>query len=199
MHVDGLCASSVERTCFDLMRDVSLVEAVTVADAFLSSGLLVRDALAEFVARHRRWPGVRMARLAVELSSDKVRSAPESRLRMVVVLAGLPEPLVNPPFHLEGPFDDVVRYPDLLMLVRRLLAVEYDGEYHDDDDQRDADGDRENCMVARADLPVLRYRKKALRERPQVCADEIAATCGARPLRRLDLADLALPRRRQPW
>ncbi|HZI96625.1 MAG TPA: hypothetical protein VFD41_03760 [Actinomycetales bacterium] len=199
VEVDGMLATSVERTCFDLMRCVPLVESVTVADAFTASGLVFVADLEEYVDRHRRWPGVCTARMAVNLCSPRARSSGESRLRMVVVLSGLPEPLVNRPLFIDTPAGEVVRYADLLMLTRRTTALEYDGGYHDDEEQKESDDERENLFVARATIPVLRYRKKALRRDVQAVADEVAVTCGARLRFPLDVRDFALPRTRPPW
>jgi hypothetical protein len=110
-EVAGVPVMSPMRTCFDLMRERALVEAVVVADAYARSGQLALPWLAAYVRSHDRWPGVRVARDACEFASALSRSTGESRLRMVVVLAGFPVPLVNPPrLHRHDP-DDPVRIP----------------------------------------------------------------------------------------
>jgi hypothetical protein len=201
VEVGGLLLTSPLRTAFDLMRGVPIVEGVTVADAVTSHarGLRPWD-LAEFVERHRRWPGVEQARLALRLSSRWVRSPGETRLRMVVVLPGLPEPLVNPPVLIVTPQGRVLRYPDLLMVVRRPAVLEYDGAaYHDDEEKHQDDSERENLFVAHSSFPVLRFRKRQLRAGIHQTLDEIARTCGVEPQHPLDLRDFAAPRRRPRW
>ena len=200
VEVGGLLTTSLLRTTFDLMRDVPLVEAVTVADAVTSSSLGLHTAdLEEYVNTHRRWPGVARARLAVSLSSNRVRSPGESRLRMAVVLPGFPEPLVNPPIVIGTPRGDVLRFADLLMVVRRPAVLEYDGAYHDDEGQADGDAERENLLVSYSGLPVLRYRKKQLRSGLAQAVEEIARTCRVEPLHAIDPRDFALPGHRAPW
>jgi hypothetical protein len=186
IEVGGVLATSPLRTCFDLMRGRNLVEAVVVADAFAYSGAVELPWLAAYVGMHRRWPGVRRSSLAVELSSAGSRSPGESRLRMVVVLAGFPEPLVNPPVFTGDP-PMLAGYPDLVIVVNYpVLGLEYDGSYHDDPVQRQADNRRENTLT-RAGLPLLRYGAESVRrDREQIVAD-ITAMTGLRPI--ADLRD----------
>ena len=69
----------------------------------------------------------------------------ESRLRAVLVLAGLPEPMVNVTLYDEH--DLRLGTPDLLYL-QPLLGIEYDGAYHAGTDVRQVDIRRENALLA---------------------------------------------------
>ena len=80
--------------------------------------------------------GVRVARRAVAYVRTGVDSAMESRLRMLLVLAGFPEPEVN--VILRDLSGDWSRRFDLCYLALRLI-IEYDGEQHGDLDHRDSD------------------------------------------------------------
>ena len=188
-EISGVPVLSPMRTCFDLMRRASLVEAVVVVDAFAHAGLCELPWLSAYVDAHHRWPGVCTARLAVELASPRSGSVGESRLRMVVVLAGFPPPLVNPPVYAGQPMI-LCGYPDLVIVVGYpVLGLEYDGAYHDDADQRQADNRRENKLLSRAGLPLLRYGARSVLHERHVIVSEIAALTGLRPLAELRDAD----------
>ena len=110
----------------DLASEISLVELVVLGDSLVARGRTSPQAL---VAATARLTGQRagVAVRAAGLVRAGVDSPMESRLRMLIVPAGLPEPVVN---HVE--YDELGRwvrrydlsYPDL------RLAVEYDGRQH---------------------------------------------------------------------
>jgi hypothetical protein len=87
--LDGVTLTSPLRTCFDLMRQRQLVEAVVVADAFLHRAAFDAVHLAVYCENRYRRPGVRRTRLAASLATPHARSPGETRLRMVLVLSGL--------------------------------------------------------------------------------------------------------------
>jgi len=189
MDIAGLPVLSPMRTCFDLMRERALVEAVVVADAYAHSGLFSLPWLWAYVDAHRSWPGVRTARNAVDLASARSQSAGESRLRMIVVLAGFPPPLVNPPVYAGHP-TTLCGHPDLVIVVGHpVLGLEYDGAYHDDGDQRQADNRRENRLLTKARLPLLRYGARSVLHERRLIVAEIAAMTGLRSLAELRDAD----------
>ena len=94
-----------------------------------------RTTTQQIVAAANAWKGKgsRLARRAADLVRAGVDSPMETRLRMLMVLAGLPEPVVN---HIEYDamgawakrFD--LSYPDL------LLIIEYDGRQHAEDNRQ---------------------------------------------------------------
>jgi len=177
-EVDGIAVTSPLRTCFDLMRNRLLVEAVVVADAFLYRGVVDPLRLALYCQERVRWPGVRRARLAVGLASAFARSAGESRLRAVLLLAGFEQPLVNVPvMDMSGRH---VATPDLQVHGKRWAWLEYDGAYHEEARQHDADVRRENRLaVASGGVPVLRYDARHVGTaagRAQVVTDVASAT-----------------------
>lgn len=110
-----------------------------LGDAMVKRGLVtpgeLRDAAVSWTGR-----GADLARRAAGYVRKGVDSPMESRLRMLIVLAGLPEPEVNV----------VVRRADGSVNLRfdlcyraLRLVVEYDGRQHRDDlDQWDRDLDR---------------------------------------------------------
>jgi hypothetical protein len=125
----GLRLTDPTRTFLDLAEDLDLVELVVVGDSLVSAGRVTPAALVSASAtpgRHRR-----LARRAASLVRAGVDSPPETRTRMLCVLAGLPEPEVNVVFHdAEGL---VLRRADL-GYRRARVSIEYDGRQHAEDD-----------------------------------------------------------------
>ncbi|HEU4999024.1 MAG TPA: hypothetical protein VFT68_08780 [Lapillicoccus sp.] len=128
----GLPLTSPEQTFIDLAGRLDLVQLVTLGDRLVGRGVTSPAAL-ESAAR--QWPGRyrSSAQQAARLVRPGVDSPPESRLRLLIVLAGLPEPTVN----------HVVRDPDTGSWLRRFelaypdlrIAIEYEGRQHRDDDE----------------------------------------------------------------
>jgi len=172
----GIRISSAVQTFVELGEMLDLVDLVVVGDAFVRLECFTTDELRDYCARasHRGAPAARRAAAYVRACVD---SPMESRLRMLIVLAGLPEPTINHQVYdaagrLLYRFD--LSYPDLRILV------EYDGRQHRDDlDQWDHDSDRNDWFVANGwrHVPVfsrgiyrdpaktLRRVEAALRER----------------------------------
>ena len=91
----GLPISTPEQTFLDLAGiGVGLVDLVVVADGMIKEGHTSPDRLIE-AAEQWRGKGCRVARRAALLAREGVDSPQETRLRLLLVLAGLPEPRVN--------------------------------------------------------------------------------------------------------
>ena len=88
----GFPATGPLRTAFDLAGRSPLVEGVVAVDLALHTGLIDLDAFAGYVAGHARRPGVVRARQVLTHAEPRSESPMESRLRMLLVLAGLPRP-----------------------------------------------------------------------------------------------------------
>ncbi|GAB3590045.1 DUF559 domain-containing protein [Angustibacter peucedani] len=195
---NGLLCTSPQRTLFDIMRRACLVEAVVAADAFAGRGLVDLPHVYGYVDGHRRWPGVELVRRRLEHATRHARSPGETRLRMVAVLGGLPEPYVNVPMY-RG--EELLAVPDLLLEGRRWAVAEYDGQHHEHEEQHVRDLRRENRLSVVAGVPVLRFDRHSLSRhalREKVLA-ELAAAIDVRPaggLRPLWFAD---PRRPLRW
>ena len=198
-EVHGIAVLSVLRTCFDLMRERSLVEAIVVADAFANAGLLTLPWLDAYVADHRGWPGIVQARCVPTFASHRSRSAGETRLRMIVVLGGVPEPFVNPAVWAGRPAE-LVGYPDLLVWhVPVVVGLEYDGAYHGEASQHDADNRRENRITVETGIPLLRYGAvDVLRHRARILHQVTTACRWERPYE-LDDADFHRPPSPLQW
>jgi very-short-patch-repair endonuclease len=124
---------------------------VVAADLFLHAELVTMLALHTYVSEHPGAKGVARLRRVVELAEPKAESAMETRLRMLLVLGGLPRPEVQASIH-----DDEGRFlgrPDLLYRDRRL-AIEFDGGNHRD---RMVDDNRRQNRIIGAGYRLLRF------------------------------------------
>ncbi len=122
----GLPVTSPERTFLDLGRCCDLVELVVLGDSLVRGGVTTPEKL---VAAAEEWVGVHRSRVAraAALVREHVDSPMESRLRMLLVLAGLPEPVVN--FEVVDA-DGRVRYRIDLSFPEHKLGIEFDGRHH---------------------------------------------------------------------
>lgn len=127
----------------ELAELLPLVELVVVGDDMVRRGWLTVDDLMKQCAESTL-PGAALARRAASYVRPGVDSPMETRLRMLIVLAGLPEPLVN--HTLRDVDGDPVRRYDLCYLVSRTI-VEYDGRQHiAREEQWESDLDRREAI-----------------------------------------------------
>jgi len=129
----GVPISTPEETVLDLAAvGVGLVDLVVVADGLIKAGHTSPERLSEAVAQ---WGGrgCRLARRAASLARKGVDSPQETRLRLLLVLAGLPEPRVN--LIIRGREGSWRRRYDLVYEQFRLI-IEYDGRQHAEDAQQ---------------------------------------------------------------
>jgi len=138
-RLGGIPVSSPEQTFIDLARLLPLVDLVVLGDSLVKAR---RTTVANLVDAVNAWTGwgSRPARRAASFVREGVDSPMETRLRMLIVLAGLPEPVVN---YVER--DDAgawVRRFDLAYPELKLI-IEYDGRQHAENDRQwDHDLDR---------------------------------------------------------
>jgi very-short-patch-repair endonuclease len=124
--VEGVRVSAPEQVFLDLASELPLVDLVVVGDHLVRTGLVRLGRLREF-CRTASGAGAAQARAAAAYVRDRVDSPMETRLRMLIVLAGLPEPQVNLTFGDEDALQ--LRRYDLCWPEARLI-VEYDGRHH---------------------------------------------------------------------
>ena len=120
-------------------------------DAALHQRLLKLDHLKAWLESHERFPGTARLRRAIELAEPASESVMETRLRVLLVLAGLPRPQAQVRLH-----DDAGRImarPDLLYSQSRL-GIEYDGSTRRE--TLTADNRRQNRLI-NAGYRLLRF------------------------------------------
>jgi hypothetical protein len=104
--------------------ELDLVDLVVAADWLLRLRVTNRRQLTAYVTDSSS-RGAGAARAAVDLIRDRVDSPRETRLRLCLVLAGLPTPDCNPTIRGDGVYGRV----DLVYLAFRIL-IEYEGDQH---------------------------------------------------------------------
>ncbi|SDF87701.1 T/G mismatch-specific endonuclease [Blastococcus aurantiacus] len=146
------------RTALDIARWDPLPDAVAALDLLLARGVVAEVALRE-PAASRDGRGSRQARRAVELSDARAESQPESRLRVILTLAGLPP---VPQCVVRGQGGEFLARVDLGYPELRV-AVEYDGAWHAGNGQFVRDRRRLNLLTA-AGWAVLHVTSADLRD-----------------------------------
>lgn len=154
-----LPATNALRTLTDLGRRAPLFDAVVALDEALHRRLVDQTDLHRFAAGHHGAKGVARLRRALDLVEPSAESPMETRLRLVLVLAGLPVPEVQPTVTHEGRF---VARPDLLYRAQRLV-LEYDGGTHRD--SLAEDNRRQNRLIS-AGYRVLRFTASDVQRHP---------------------------------
>jgi len=123
---NGVRLTTPTQTFLDLSDCLGLVDLVVLGDSLVKAGRVTPEQLvlaaADFRGRSRR-----LARRAASLVRGEVDSPMESRLRLLMVLAGLPEPTIN--HKIRWP-DGSVRFRFDLSYPEHRLIVEYDGRQH---------------------------------------------------------------------
>jgi hypothetical protein len=169
---DGITVTTPERTCFGLMTQSSPTGAVVWADRFLHHDLVTADGLRRYADERPSWPHVRKVREAVSRARAGAASPMETRLRLIIVDGGLPEPpLLNQP--ILDANGRLLGIPDL-GYERPAFGIEYDGAYHEEPTQRVSDNRRENRLLV-ADFPLLRYTRDDVYNAPGRIVTEVRA------------------------
>jgi hypothetical protein len=123
---DGILVTPPTQTFLDLGAELDLVELVVLGDSLVRREHVSPDELVQAAHSHHG-PGAKPLRRAAAYVRSGVDSPMESRLRMLLVLAGLPEPVVNHPIRDET---GRVRYRLDLAYPQWRIAIEYDGRQH---------------------------------------------------------------------
>lgn len=91
--IDGARRTSPVRTCWDLVRWLALPDAVAYLDMLAARGQVTLRALEAYARERAGQRGWRGLLRAVALADPAAATARESRLRVRLVLAGLPKPV----------------------------------------------------------------------------------------------------------
>jgi uncharacterized protein DUF559 len=147
----GFPATSPLRTMTDLAWRLPLVDAVAAADMALHAGLVTLDELrARAIALNQR-KGVKALRRVIELAEPAAESPMETRLRLMLILAGLPRPEVQRP--LIGDGGRFLARADLFYPEKQLV-IEFDGSTHKTSLVEDSR--RQNRLIS-AGYSILRF------------------------------------------
>lgn len=121
----GLRVTSGARTWADLAPRLGLDDLVVLGDAVLRHGWADVVELTAMAARPGR-RGNRRMRAAIPLLEPRTDSPMETRLRLLIVRAGLPRPVAGRDVVVDGEW---LARPDLSYPALRI-AIEFDGDHH---------------------------------------------------------------------
>lgn len=167
-RVNDIPVATPERTFLDLARRLSLNDLVALGDHLIriprpefedrSAPLSTVSALRALLGRHRNLQGIRKARLALEMMRVGADSVPETKLRLAVVEAGLPEPELQVLLRPGDPYSPSLDagYP-----VARV-GILYEGEHHLTPCQQSADMERD-AQCAEAGWILVKANRNDLR------------------------------------
>jgi very-short-patch-repair endonuclease len=170
-YVDNLLVTTGPDLFGEMGELVGLVDLVVLGDAMVARRLATPARLMEAATTLRHSHRAAVVR-AASLVRARVDSPMETRLRLLLVLAGLPEPQVNPEIRGDGFRTRVdLCYPQL------QLVIEYDGQQHRADDltQWDRDNDR-LAWFAQHGWEVLPVISRGIYRRP---GETLARVCDA--------------------
>lgn len=179
VQLNGITVTSPDRTCWDVARWLDVVEAVVVIDSLLAKGVVTVDGLREYALERAGDRGWRPLLRAVRLADPGAESPPESRVRVRLVLAGLPTPETQYVVTDKGRF--IARLD--LAWPEFKVAVEYDGLWHDDPEQFHRDRQRLNRLLGE-DWIVLHVTGRRLRDDFAGFLAEVRAALRSRDPRR---------------
>lgn len=131
--IAGVPVTSAIRTGFDLARrrrpgsEHDLVESVVPIDALAHARRINAQDLLAYAQLHPGWRGVRLVADVVRLCDRGAESPMETRLRLKLVLGGLPAPATQ--YEIRDAAGRSVARVDLAYPELRI-AIEFDGEHH---------------------------------------------------------------------
>lgn len=135
--VHGIPVTTPARTWLDLAEQLTVDELVAVGDSCVRMPYPELDGrsqphcsvedLKAMITRHRGKRGLRKAKLALELIRVGSDSPQETALRLALIRAGLPEPVLNQ--RVIGPDGTLGPKPDL-GYPQYETGIEYEGEHH---------------------------------------------------------------------
>lgn len=167
---DGRPLVSPERLFLELAAGVPRVDLIIAGDHMLRHRLTSRSRLTGFLHDCPRRRGVSRAKLALPDLDDRSDSPPETRLRMLVVDAGLPRPIVNRDIVTErGVW---LARPDLSYPALKI-AIQYEGAHHQQDyRQYSYDIERDGRLIEHGWI-VIRVNKEGLFRNPRTVVNRI--------------------------
>lgn len=164
----SVLVTTATQTAYDLGRRPGLVDAVVAIDALTNAGRCAPDEVLAIADRSPGARGNRQLRRAVALADRRAGSPMETRLRLILVLAGLPPPEVQFPV-----LDNARRRAVWLDLAypEQRIAIEYEGADHGRPERVLLDAGRYTRLVDRG-WRIYRFTKYQVYFEPE----EIVAT-----------------------
>lgn len=179
VKIRGLRATALLATLARLCLQLSPVEALVAMDMAVYRRLTNPAALIRYAQAAKGRRGVAQMR-ALALHAAPTESPMETRLRWLLIQAGLPRPEVQVSLH-DGSTRFIARvdlyYPDA------RLALEYDGGNHR---ERMVEDNRRQNALMNAGYRLLRFTAADIHGRAEAIVAQVRALCKTRPSGRLD-------------
>ena len=173
VHAHGLPTTSVPRTLADIALRSPLEDAVAIADMALHHALTTRPDLEAWLRARGGRPGTRRLRRALELADPASESPMESRLRLLLRTARLPEPESQAVLTDAG--GEFLARVDFYFAPQRL-CIEFDGGLHRD---RLVQDDRRQNRLLSAGYRLLRFTTPDVLNAPGAVVAQIRAALAA--------------------
>lgn len=164
--IRGLPATNLERTLLDLCLLRAPVEALVALDMALQRGLVDVVGLWRQARRAQGCPGAARLRSLASLA-EPAESPMETRLRWLLIKAGLPRPQVQ--VDVRGVGGRFLGRADLYYRAERLI-LEFDGGNHRD---RLVEDDRRQNLLIGSRHRILRFTTADLRARPELVVAQV--------------------------
>ncbi|HET7338359.1 MAG TPA: DUF559 domain-containing protein [Candidatus Dormibacteraeota bacterium] len=169
VRIRGLPATGIERTLAELCGRSTLTEGVVIVDTAMHAGLARLASLRSWTIGSAGFHGIDNLRNVLDYAEPAAESPMESRLRMVLVLAGLPRPRVQVPIH--DRWRRFIGRPDLYYEQVRL-GIEYDGGNHRDSLAED---NRRQNRLLNAGVQLLRFTAGDVMGNPEWVVTQVRA------------------------
>jgi len=169
VDVRGMPATSLVRTLAEVCCRLSFIEAVVVLDAALHARRIRLQKLSAWAERNAGHRGVRNLRRVIDHAEPATESPMESRLRMILVLGGLPRPKEQVAIH--DRWGRFLGRPDLFYEKPRL-GIEYDGGIHR---ETLAEDNRRQNKLLNAGVRLLRFTHADVLNNPALVVEQVRA------------------------
>ena len=173
VDIRGLRVTRVVRTLADACSWLPLVDAVVLLDVALHRRRIRVNELSDAAGRLHGRRGVARFTRAIALANPAAESPMESRLRMLLILAGLPAPHVQ--VSIRDPHNNFAGRVDLYYPDHRL-AIEYDGASHRDSLVAD---DRRQNRLQNAGVRLLRFTASDVLRNPDAVIRDVRLAMGS--------------------
>lgn len=168
--IRGMRVTTAARTAFDIGCGLPVATAVPILDALLNATGIEPADVAAVADRHPGTRGIRRLRAALELVDGGAESPQETRLRLLLVGAGLPKPETQ--IEVRGLHRRRIRVD--MGWRKWKVAVEYDGIQHWDDPYQRAWDIERIALLEAAGWSVIRV-SAAMLARPQTIVERVRA------------------------
>ncbi|MFC4945531.1 DUF559 domain-containing protein [Pseudonocardia sp. GCM10023141] len=163
VDIKGMRVTTAFRTARDLGRRLPLVDAVAAIDALARVGKFDPAMLRNSCAPGTR--GCRRLYEAIKLANPLSGSVMETRMRLLLHFAGLPEPVLQYPLR----DSNGVRFALIdIAYPQARLALEYDGKEHFTDELRGRHDRRRDLRVDDLDWYTMRFTDEQVLQEPQL-------------------------------